>query len=325
MNLRSVDLNLLPVLDALLIEHSTVRAAERLGLSQSAVSAALSRLRATLGDDLFVRQGQRIVPTPFAMSLQTPLKDILQGVQRLLEGPGGFDPARATNSFKVSGSDFYSEMMMPRLAQVFSRDAPLMQIQQVDLVPDNYVGTLATEGIDLAIIPRGDFPEWVASEPVHRSGFVLIARRGHGRLARAGVAPGAEAPLDLVADLTYVLFSPEGKLQGMGDAALARVGRARRIAMTLPVMNGVLSAVATSDLCAFVPEQLALARAETLGLSLYQLPFHMPRVEIHMAWHHRDTSSPAHQWLRAQVAAVLTDVDRMRFEPQGERAKTSPN
>ncbi|MGP6087854.1 LysR family transcriptional regulator [Antarctobacter jejuensis] len=325
MNLRNVDLNLLPVLDALLIEHSTVRAAERLGLSQSAVSAALSRLRATFGDDLFVRQGQRIVPTSFALSLQAPLGELLQGAQQLLEGPARFDPARATNSFKLSGSDFYSEMLMPRLAQVFSREAPLMQIQQVDLVPDNYIGTLASEGIDLAIIPRGGFPEWVTSEPVHHSGFVLIARKGQGRLARAGVAAGEVVPLDLVADLTYVLFSPEGKLTGMGDAALARVGRSRRIAMTLPVMSGVLSAVATSDLCAFVPEQLALARAETLGLSLYHLPFHMPRVELHMAWHHRNNSSPAHQWLRAQVAAVLGEVDRMRFGAEDGTGKNVPN
>jgi DNA-binding transcriptional LysR family regulator len=318
MNLRGVDLNLLPVLDALLSEKSTVRAAEVLGMSQSAVSAALSRLRGTLGDPLFVREGQRIVPTEFAVSLEVPLRDILQGVENLVEGQRGFDPSRATDNFKLSGSDFYAEMLMPKLAGVFSRETPFMQLQMVDLVPDNYVGSLDKEGIDLALVPKRDFPSWVASQTGHHSAFTFVARRNHPKLARAGLAPGDVVPVDLVADLGYILFSPEGKLTGMGDAALARIGRSRKIAMTLPVMNGVLSAVASSDLCAFIPLQIAMAKADILGLDLYQLPFPMPRVEISMIWHERFTSSPAHTWLRERVAEVLAEVDALSvFKTQG--------
>ena len=311
MNLRGVDLNLLPVLDVLLSETSTVRAAERLGMSQSAVSAALSRLRGVLNDPLFVREGQGIVSTDFARQLEVPLREILQGVETLLEGNRTFDPSRATDSFKLSGSDFYSEMLMPKLAGVFSQEAPFMQLQMVDLVPDSHVDSLDRVGVDLAIVPRRDFPSWVDFQTGHYSPFILAARQGHPKLTRAGLKQADTVPIDLVTDLNYVLFSTEGKLSGMGDAALARIGRTRRVAMTLPVMSGVLNAVANSDLCAFIPVQIALARAEAFGLSLFHLPFHIPTVEICMIWHRRYTTSPSHTWLRKKVAGVLAEVDTM--------------
>ncbi len=314
MNLRNVDLNLLPILAALLEEKSTVRAAERVGLSQSAVSAALSRLRDTLRDPLFVRHGQRIVPTDFALSLDIPLAKVLKDIQDLVAGPDDFDPARATESFTISGSDFFTEMLMPKLARIFSKVAPHVRLHQVDLVPDNQVAALAQDGIDLALVPKTDFPEWVTAQPVHHSSFKLVARNNHPRFKRSGLSAGDTVPIDLVTDLSYLLFSPEGNRTGLGDAALARMGRSRRVVMTLPTMNGILSSVAGSDLCAFVPEQIGLARAEVFGLSLFHLPFHMPRVEINMIWHRRHTNSPAQIWLRKQVADVLEGVDKMRME-----------
>jgi len=132
MNLHAFDLNLLRVLNALLAEQSTVRAAERIGLSQSAVSAALGRLRAALDDPLFVRQGQRIVPTDFARNLEMPLKTILDDLEKLLLEHVDFDPLNVAQSFKIGASDFFAIMLMPRLADIMSRSAPHMQVQLVD-------------------------------------------------------------------------------------------------------------------------------------------------------------------------------------------------
>ncbi|MBZ0162987.1 MAG: LysR family transcriptional regulator [Notoacmeibacter sp.] len=309
MNLLAFDLNLLRVLDALLQEQSTVKAGERVGLSQPAVSAALARLRHALGDPLFVRQGQRLVPTDYARELELPLRRIFDDLVSLLSGPHRFDPAASTQHFKISGSDFYSELLMPQLAETLSRLAPGMQVQQVDLVPDNYVNTLEDREIDLAIIPKTEYPPWVESTPVHRSNFVMIARNGHQRLQRAGIEPGTVVPIDLFCDLGHVVFSPEGNLRAMGDAALARLGRERRVVMTMPVMGGVATAIAASDLVAIMPEQLARKLAPRLGLSIYVPPMPVGPVQICMLWHKRSTSNPAHRWLRGIVSGILSRLD----------------
>ena len=120
MNLLSFDLNLLRVLDALLHERSTVGAAEKIGLSQPAVSSALGRLRILLDDPLFVRHGQRIVPTDYAKSLEIPLRQTLDTLADLLSRGEGFDPSESARSFKIAGSDYFAEILMPPLARLLS-------------------------------------------------------------------------------------------------------------------------------------------------------------------------------------------------------------
>lgn len=322
MNLRSFDLNLLRVLDALLREGSTVRAGERIGLSQPAVSAALGRLRAALGDPLFVRHGQRLVPTDFARGLELPLGDLLDRIGALLAGPARFDPATATESFRLSGSDFFAEMLMPDLGRRLAVEAPGVRAQMIDLVPENYVGTLERYEVDLALVPTERLPEWADGELLFRSSFVAVARAGHPVLSRAGVAPGTMIPLDLFCDLGHVLFSPEGRLRAMGDAALAAVGRERRVVMTLPVFSGVARAVAQSDSLALLPVQLARRFGPLLGLDLYRAPMPVPVASIRMVWHRRMTHAPAHRWFRESVAAILRPLDADGSLPEpGERAQ----
>jgi len=314
MNLSSFDLNLLRILDALLREQSTVKAGERIGLSQPAVSASLGRLRNLLGDPLFVRQGQHIVPTQYARELELPLRRILDELSALLAGPGSFNPAEAEQSFKIAGSDFFAEMLMPALANAISRLAPGILVQLVDLVPDDYVGTLEKHGIDLALVPKVDFPSWIDHLPAFRSTFVTIARVGHPRLERAKVRPGDVVPIDLFCDLGHVVFSPEGKLKAMGDAALARMGRERRVAMTMPVFGGVCNAVAGSDLVALVPEQLARKVTSRLGLAIYSPPMPIDPALICIVWHKRNTTDPTHRWLREMVLKLLSQLGACETE-----------
>ena len=314
MNLSSFDLNLLRILDALLREQSTVKAGERIGLSQPAVSASLGRLRNLLGDPLFVRAGQHIVPTQYARELELPLRRILDELSALLAGPGSFNPAEAEQSFKIAGSDFFAEMLMPALANAISRLAPGILVQLVDLVPDDYVGTLEKHGIDLALVPKVDFPSWIDHLPAFRSTFVTIARVGHPRLERAKVRPGDVVPIDLFCDLGHVVFSPEGKLKAMGDAALARMGRERRVAMTMPVFGGVCNAVAGSDLVALVPEQLARKVTSRLGLAIYSPPMPIDPALICIVWHKRNTTDPTHRWLREMVLKLLSQLGACETE-----------
>ncbi len=310
-NLSSFDLNLLRVLDALLQYGSTVRAGRQLGLSQPAVSAALGRLRAGLGDELFFRRGQGLEATDYALSLKAPLREVLDAVEGLIRGPEVFDPLRSTASFRISGSDFFAEMLMPQLAYRLARLAPNMRVHLVDLVPDAHVDTLERYEVDLALIPSRKLPDWVDSCRVFGSHFSVIARDGHPRLERAGVRPGDTVPIDLFCDLGHVIFSSEGNARAMGDAALARVGRKRRVVMSLPVFSGVYRAVAGSDLVALLPSPLARHVAADARLQMYHAPMPIEKAQIHMIWHRRYSAGAAHAWLRAQIAELLAPLDEV--------------
>ncbi|WP_372884373.1 LysR family transcriptional regulator [Shimia sp.] len=307
MNLSGFDMNLLRVLNALLAEHSTTRAGARIGLSQSAVSAALGRLRHALSDPLFVREGQRLVPTDYARSLERPLRLALENLEDALTGPAAFDPRVSEADFRIAGSDFFASLLVPRLAEVFSREAPQMNIHQIDLGADSFIGLLERTGVDLLLVPEMPFPTWIAHHFMFSSPFVVLARRGNTTLARHALRPGQVVPLDLFCEIGHVLCSPEGKTRGIGDEALEAVGRRRRVAVSLPVFSGVAAVVAQSDLIALVPVQFADHVTGQMALDIYQPPVPVPARNLHMAWHERSTSNPAHRWLRAQVLRATAD------------------
>ncbi len=308
-NLKTFDMNLLRVLDALLEDPSTVRAGERLGLSQPAVSAALGRLRKALGDDLFFRRGKALEPTQYALTLKNDLQQILERVENLIKEPDTFDPTTSDVSFRISGSDFFAELLMPRLAERLQVLAPKLRVHLVDLVPDSYVETLDRYEVDLAIVPHTSLPDWVESRPVFKSSFSVIARKDHPRLKREGLSGGDVVPIDLFCDVGHVLFSPEGNSRAMGDKALAKVGRERRVIMTMPIFSGVYRAVAGSDLIALLPTALAHHVADAAGLRVYRAPMPVPTVQLCMIWHRRYSASASHSWLREHVAALLAPFD----------------
>lgn len=185
-------------------------------------------------------------------------------------------------------------MLMPRLAAILGPKAPGVRVQLVDLVPSSYVSSLDRYEADLALIPDDQFPEWVDRMPMFWSSFVVISRRGHPALS--GVAPGGVMPLDMFCSLGHVLFSPEGNLRAMGDAALERVGRKRQVIMTLPVFSGVCRAVSRDDAIALVPRQIAELLADEMGLEIFQPPMAIAAPLIVGAWNRRASANPAHRW-----------------------------
>lgn len=307
-NFAQLDLNLLRVLDALLREGSTVGAGRHLGLSQPAVSAALGRLRHTLGDPLFVRQGQGLVPTSFATEIEIPLRALLNELETVLAGRGAFNPGKAQLDFRISGTDFFASMLMPQLGAWLHKEAPGVRLQLLDLVPDHYVDALERQDIDIALLPDQSFPSWIAHEPLFHAEFAVVARRGHPALTSAGVAPGGVIPVELFCALDHVLCSPDGRFHGLGDAALARIGLARRVVMSVPVFEGVLQVVAASELIALFPRALAEHRAKGSEIAIYTPPFEIPPPRLCMIWHRRHNREPAHQWLRNTIREILAPL-----------------
>jgi DNA-binding transcriptional LysR family regulator len=309
MNLSAFDMNLLRVLDALLETGSTVKAGERIGLSQPAVSAALGRLRGHLGDPLFIRRGQRLEPTDFARNLAVPLREALDGLSALLAGPEVFEPATVTMTFRISGSDFFAELLMPVLAERLGREAPGIRLQLLDLGPENMIERVERDQAEVALMPDVPLPDWVETLPLFTSGFAMIARAGHPRLSRAGVAPGGVVPLDLFCDLAHVLMSPEGRLRSFTDGALETLGRARHVSMTLPTFAGVARVVEASDQVAVIPRQLARHFARLPTFATFGTPIEIPAARIVMAWNRRSTAAPPHRWMRDRIAETLAPLN----------------
>lgn len=319
-NFRTMDLNLLRVLDAILREGSTVAAARRLGLSQPAVSSALGRLRNTLGEELFIRRGQGLEPTDHARALTQPLQQALSDLEELLSNDDTFDPLTANRVFRLSGSDFFGELLMPGLIDMLSREAPNIRLQLITL-PENYDREFfEKQRVDILLAPSTRHFDGADSAPLMSAPFAVIARSGHPQLKAASLSPGAMIPLDLFCSLDHVLFSPASDMRGMTDIALERVGRTRRIAMTVPYFSGVYRAVARSDLIGLIPLSLARHVAEDVGLSLYRPPVDVTRVDLSMSWLRRSTGSQAHRWLRSRIAQVLEPFDDPEAEAGGASA-----
>lgn len=322
MNLLSFDLNLLKVLSALLAEGSTIAAARRVGLSQPAVSQALARLRVSLGDPLFVRQGQRLVPTAFALGLADPLAALLTDLEGLLGSGETFDPAQAEVGFVMSGSDYMAEMLMPDLARRLMGEAPGVTAQLVELDPDDYLALLRTGRSDLALVPAMALHDWAEHEHLFDSRFAVIARDGHP--ATEGLTPGDEFPLDLFCALPHIAFSVEGKLATQSDAVLARMGHKRRVAMTAPDFSGLYRTVAATDMISVLPAELALTVAGETGIRAFRPPIPVGPVPIHMAWHRRSSQSAAHRWFRGLVGGILRRLPQ-RFGLKSAGQAVIPN
>lgn len=312
MNFATFDLNLMRVLDALLREQSTVKAAQKLNLSQSAVSSALSRLRHTLDDQLFIRRGNRLVPTDYAQKIALPLREELDRLEALFAQPKSFDPSAEHMDFRIAASDFFAELLMPVLANDMASSAPNIQPKLIDLVPDRYIQTVEQGSSDLALIPDETVGNWAEKEFLFHSAFAVIARRNHPALQKANIKAGELMPLDLFCALRHALFSPEGNSSAMGDAALAKLGRTRKVGMTLQVFSGVCRVVSESDMIALIPWQLGQKWADQMQLNIFVPPMHVPVVKIVGVWHKRSTNNPAHRWVREQIFAEMKKLDAIQ-------------
>jgi DNA-binding transcriptional LysR family regulator len=248
-------------------------------------------------------------PTDFACGLAGPLRETLDRVRAILAGPEGFDPALAEMTFRISATDFFADMLMPRLAARLEREAPGIRLNLVDLGTQNFMERVERDQADVTLMPEVPVPDWVETRALFNSGFAMIARAGHPRLIHAGVASGGTVPLDLFCDLGHVLMSPEGKFRSFTDAALEKLGRTRRVAMTLPTFAGVARVVEESDLVALIPRQLAHRLARLPTLDAYAAPIDIGFARIVMAWHKRSTAAPPHRWMRGEIAAVLTPLN----------------
>jgi len=302
MNLASVDLNLLVVLDALLAELSVTRAARRLGLSQSATSHALGRLRTLVGDVLLVRTPQGMVATPRALALQAPVKRILAGVEQALAHHDAFDPARSRQRFCLSLEEPGQIGMLPRLVERLRREAPHVLLEVAPQKEGEQWAALEGGAIDLAFSvtppPRPGFHTY----PVFRLPYVSLVRRGHPQAARG-------LDLETFLALGHIAVTRPGIADPDVDRLLAARGQARRLALRVPSLLPVPWLVASSDFVATVPGMLGTLVPRPGALVAHRPPLAIPPLHVSLVWHERSHDDAAQRWFRDVVLAVCGAMD----------------
>lgn len=301
MDASGIDLNLLRLMQVVDQEGSVTRAAQRLGLSQPAVSNGLARLRRALGDPLFVRSSTGMEPTPRARRVLEAL-DSAMGLIRLgLREGVEFDPAVATDEFSLLVSDLGELTYLPRLMEHVEQHAPGCRLRVRQLARGGYAEALEAGRADLAVgylpHPRGS----LRSRRLFTDRFVCMLRAGH---------PALEQPftLERYLALSHVAVSRAGGREGLVTTMLAGLGAERRIALVIPHFAAAPGVVAATDLAVAVPSQLADVYAGA-GVVTLPLPFDVPRIEIALYWHDRLQEDPASRWLRGVFVALFGRSD----------------
>src|SRR5258708_2528110 len=228
-HLGAIDLNLLVALDALLAERSVTRAAFRIGITQSAASHALARLRKLTGDELLVRGRGGMVPTVRAEAMGAPLRRALEDIKGTLSSPGAFDPKTARLRVFISTSDYAEVVLLPGIIARLMRDAPGVQLRV--LTPkEGLASDLASGKLDIALMPLLPSEEGpgIRTRRILEERFVCIARRGHPLAKKRALT------LSRFAGASHVLISPWGIEGGFVDDALARLGLRRNVALGGP-------------------------------------------------------------------------------------------
>ena len=299
MDFRGVDLNLLVAFDALMNERNVTRAATQVGVSQPAMSAALSRLRILLGDPLFQRSSAGLIPTPRARDLAAPVAAALRQIEAAIVSQPVFQPETASVTFKLGLQDYPTVVLLPALLEALEQAVPGVSLNVHAFNDrDAAVDLLDAGVIDAAVgVMPSNTDARILTRPLLRDAFVTIVSSDH---------PAARGPMDLdtYLDLRHLLVSPEGQLHGLVDQTLAQQGRQRNLALTLPQIFAVPSVVARTDMAATILKRVALQAQASHRLALFPPPLALPEIDFHLIWHRRSDNHPAQLWFRKLIAKL---------------------
>jgi DNA-binding transcriptional LysR family regulator len=293
MNLRSLDLNLLVVFDAIYHEGNVTRAAAKVGLSQPATSGALSRLRGHLGDELFLRSAEGLRPTPRAIELADRLPGILVELENALEPPT-FDPATSEHVLRIASLDYFTVVVIPALLRLFETEAPKVRVHLVPTVGQPFP-MLDKGEIDFAFATLFDVDDRFGQERLITDTYSCLVRRGH---------PLTHRMFDIhrFAAAQHVLVSPAGDPHGFVDDELEKAGLSRQVSLMLNHFSAAPAVVAQSNLILTAPT-LVLNKLKTPEHELLDCPVNVPDIyrNLDLIWHQRLSGHPAKIWFRKAI------------------------
>ena len=304
MNLRGIDLNLLVVLNALTEERSVRRAGARIGLSQSATSHALARLRALLGDELLVRTAAGMEPTPRALALAGPIRLALDAIQATL-APDRFDPAAARRAFSIVVETYGTIVIVADMVDRIRREAPGIDVTVRSGPPAQIIDDIDKGRADIAIGSVRSLPGRFVTRQLMTDRHVCLMRAGHP------LADGAMTLAQFL-DTPHLLVSMNDEAGDLVDHALAAAGLARRVAFRLPNGLAAVAALLRSDMIAVVSEGAARLFAGLAPLVITEPPLQLPATTFRLIWNRHLHESAEHAWLRRVLADIGQAVMQRR-------------
>jgi DNA-binding transcriptional LysR family regulator len=293
-HISRIDLNLLVVLDSIYTEGGITRAAGKLHLTQPAISHSLGRLRQLFGDELFVREGRAMVPTPLARNLIEPVRRALRGLEVTLNELERFDPATTQKRFTVAVRDVFEATVLPVLLHRVGKAAPAVDIAAVQVERREFESQLAAGTLDAALDVLLPLSDQVHRRKITLDRMVVVARRNH---------PAVRRGLTLANYLKqhHVLVSSRRTGPGLEDVELSRQGLSRRIRLRCQHYFAACRVVSQTDLILTMPGHYARIANRQFGNRILPLPIDMPPLDAYLYWHASVENEPANRWLREQL------------------------
>lgn len=297
---HTIDLNLLSVFQEVYRERQISSAAKRLGLSQSAVSNALARLRRSFGDELFVRTASGMQPTPLAMQMAEPIGVAMAQVALALNQRSRFEPATSSRRFVLAMTDVGEIYFMPTLIERCRQLAPSVEISSLRAGAVSLKEEMEGGRVDLAIGPFEDVSEALYQRQLFRQPYVSMFRKGHP-LGRG------ELSLERFVRAEHLLVDSSESPYDRINQVLARAGVGPTVRFRVPHFTAVPYIVSTSDLVVTVPQKLAERAGAPFGLEWVAPPLDLPPLQTNVFWHRRYNQDPGNQWLRGLLAEVFAE------------------
>ncbi len=297
------DLNLLPIFVALMEERSVTRAAERLGMTQPAMSNALQRLRAMLQDQLFIRERYGIQPTPLALELAPGIADALARLDDAVLGVQAFDPKSAERVFTIAPNGYVEFALLPALVARLAEVAPGIKLR---LTPygNDLAETGVVSGLTAMVLGRiTDPPDNLVVQHLMDETLECMVRAGHPEV-------GETISRDAFERLRHVNVVPPGRIRTGLQQTLASHGLRRDVALSVTTFAAVAEMIAVTDYCTTLPRLICNRLRHDPRFKVLPAPVDLGSFPVEMAWHIRYRHDPAHRWLRGVVAAVVAGLGR---------------
>jgi len=301
MNLRSVDLNLLTIFDAIMVERHMTRAAARVGMTQPAISNALARLRDLTGDPLFVRTGRGMMPTPRATALAVPIRRALDLVQSGLTEKAAFDPASSDRSFTLAIGDYCEVLFLPQVLAALQEEAPGVSLSLQSPAGATLQKELKDNSVDLVWDAAPLDGPGFRSETLFDDRIVWIMSASHP------LADKKRLTLDDYASASHVRLDPGHTYVHNYDRFVRNLGIHRHFAVELTRIIPMAFTVAETHHVATVPNRMAERFAQFLPLAIKRVPLDLPSSPFYQSWHGSRDDDPGHSWLRGRLVDLAKD------------------